>query len=172
MSVAVTDYTDAAQMLANYARIRAGFRPPAPVVFIPVKALPEPEPEPEPVPEKPKVLRARPDYATPNTERAKVKRIIRETAERHGLRAWDITGPGRFANYVAARMEACWLAALETDVSLNEIGRLLDKDHTTVIHAVRTMNDRMGTNVRKLGGVPSKRKAAWGAILAKRGATS
>lgn len=156
--IPVAEYTPSSvgDMLANYARIRARFRPSAPVVRIPLTVDRDPTLA-DPL-EQPRSKRARPEYTTPLTEKAKVKRIIRESAERHGVLYREVIGPCRFAEYTAARMEACWRAASETEVSLSEIARLIRKDHTTVIHAVRVLNDRNGTNVRGLGGISESRR--------------
>lgn len=150
--IPVAEYTSSSvgDMLANYARIRAGFNRPQPR---PVYIAPRPEQR--------KAIDATP-LAEPSGPRGFAKRIIRETAERHNIKIGDIIGPRRFPTFTIARREAAWLIAAETDLYLAEIGRLLGKDHTTIINAVRVANEQTGTNVRGLGGPPiAKRLRDW-----------
>lgn len=75
-------------------------------------------------------------------------RIVREVAERHGLRPHDLTGPHRWKSYVAARFEAIWLIYQERwpdgrrVYSLPQIGRHFNRDHTSVLNAIRRYEGR------------------------------
>lgn len=94
-----------------------------------------------------------------NNRRARL--LAADIAEARGLTFRDVIGCARFKEIVAARMEACFQIAKQVPgISLKQIGRILGKDHTTVINAVRVMNERTGENVRGLGIVPDHRKQA------------
>lgn len=83
--------------------------------------------------------------AHPETTARKVKRIIREVAEKHGVTPVDILSERRTQLVVNARQEAMWRAKSETEWSLPRIGKAFGgRDHTTVIHALRTHEKRMG----------------------------
>jgi chromosomal replication initiator protein len=83
-----------------------------------------------------------------------VARIKSEVATKHGVTAGEIDGIRRAAHIVAARQEAMWRVKNETKLSYPEIGRRFgDKDHTTVIWAVRQHEARMaGTKLRRIPG--------------------
>ena len=79
------------------------------------------------------------------------KRIIRECAAEVGLTVNDMRSKGRVRPLARARQYAMWRIAKETSLSLPQIGRLLCRDHTTVLHAIRHMNRLHGENVRGCG---------------------
>ena len=85
-----------------------------------------------------------------------VKAIALAAAERHGVAYSDIVGPCRKPVYARPRQEAMWLAARDTAKSYPQIARVFDRDHTTVIHAIRRQNRLRGANVRGLGTDKSK----------------
>lgn len=84
------------------------------------------------------------------------RQILAETCERHGLKVACVVGPRRYKPLVDCRQEAAWLIAKNTALSYPQIARLLGKDHTTILFAVRRHNEFMGENVRNCGGVPEK----------------
>lgn len=65
------------------------------------------------------------------------KRILREVAQAHRVSLDDIIGPRRFKAYVAARREAMQRIRSELGFSYPHIGRLFNRDHTSVLHACR-----------------------------------
>jgi hypothetical protein len=89
-----------------------------------------------------------------DTNRAQAFRIIDEIAGRHSLTRSDLYSESRARNIVAARREAAWAVAKATNIAVLAIARLLRKDHTSIIHGIRRMNEDRGENVRGLGGVP------------------
>lgn len=100
------------------------------------------------------------DHPAFNGPRVEAKRVVAQIASHHGVSFSDIVGPRRFAKMTTARMEACWRVARDfPTISLKQIGCIVRKDHTTVIHAVRVVNERTGENVRGLGVVSQKRRA-------------
>lgn len=99
------------------------------------------------------------DHPAFNGPRAASKRLIAEIAKDHGLSFNDIVGPRRYAKMTTARMEACWRVAKDyPSISIKQISKIIRRDHTTVIYAVRVLNERTGENVRGLGVVSEKRR--------------
>ena len=66
-------------------------------------------------------------------------------ANQHDLTLAQMRGPSRKKHLVAARREFCWRARSYRDeygyhrFSLPQIGRALNRDHTTVIHALKAV---------------------------------
>lgn len=81
---------------------------------IPVEALPEPSPEPT----------------------TKLGKLAKEICEKYGITRRDLCGPMRFREYTRARHEFCWRGVDELGFPMTQVGRYLNKDHTTVLHAV------------------------------------
>ena len=78
------------------------------------------------------------------------KRIIKETASRHGLSVEIITSNERAGNVVRARQELFYLLRQRTSLSFPEIARLFEGaianqplDHTTVIHGAERHKTRV-----------------------------
>lgn len=82
------------------------------------------------------------------TPRQIVREIISEVAERHGVTLGQIMSPIRTKKIAHARQEA--QAALYDTLnddgtrrySLPKIGRIFDRDHTSVLHAIRRVRER------------------------------
>lgn len=67
-----------------------------------------------------------------------VSNIIRDTAKKYDLRASDLKGDRRNQSIIAARHEAMVTAYLERpDLSLPQLGNQFNRDHTSVLHAVK-----------------------------------
>ena len=79
-----------------------------------------------------------------------IDRIVRDVAERHGLLPYDLTGPAQWKRECRARFEAMWLARqiIGRDgkplYSLPQIGRHFNRDHTSVLNALRRYEERSG----------------------------
>lgn len=70
--------------------------------------------------------------------------IQKKVAERFDIRVADLTGKKRPAHIAFPRQVAMFLSRELTQVSLTEIGDLFGgRDHGTVIHACKTIKDRM-----------------------------
>lgn len=63
---------------------------------------------------------------------------------RFGVTAKEVLGPGRTKNVVAARYEAMALIYQHTQQSFPGVGRLMGRDHTTVLHGV----NKLGRNFK------------------------
>ena len=97
------------------------------------KIVQEIQPEPK--------IRVEPDFSQPEpkirVEPDFRKRIIAECAAEFGITANDILGNSRVAHIVMARRKAAWIFHQRGTMSYPQIGRILNKDHSTIIHAVR-----------------------------------
>lgn len=78
----------------------------------------------------------------------KAREIIKICAQKHGISVEDILSEQRTNKIAHARQQAMWLVAKETSTSFAEIGRIFNRDHSTVIHAVHRENERTGESVR------------------------
>lgn len=65
------------------------------------------------------------------------KFLLSLVAMKHGVLIRDILGPGRQTNIAAARHEAMDLIYRHTKASASQVGRYMQRDHTTVLHALR-----------------------------------
>lgn len=134
---------------------RMGAAPPRPIVIIPKTV--------EQVSPVVAVKAEEPVVAIPsafNGMKRQARNLIAEIAQAHGVTFRDVIGSTRFKEVVAARMESCFQIAKQIpEMSLSQIGQLIRKDHTTVINAVRVLNERYGENVRNLGIVKAERIA-------------
>lgn len=74
------------------------------------------------------------DQPTPREERMA---IIANVAKRHGVTVKQIMGKSRLAEHVEARWAAMRIIHALYGDSSTRIGRLFNRDHTTVLHALR-----------------------------------
>jgi hypothetical protein len=118
---------------ARMARMGIPTTPKTPVVAKP----PPPAPKPSladrlAVPTRPVV------YLQFNDEPMKISGVIvNQVCDKHALTAWQIKSPGRTKNLVAARFEAAYRLYAECPhLSLTQIGKILRRDHTSIIHAI------------------------------------
>ena len=73
--------------------------------------------------------------------------IINIVAEHFGVRPEDISSKKRNSEFVQPRQVVMYLCREMTDVSLNNIAKLLGKkDHTTIIHGINKVEAEMSTN--------------------------
>jgi chromosomal replication initiator protein len=73
----------------------------------------------------------------------KADQIIAKVAAFYGMSNEDIRGKCRKQELVKARWIAMYFIRQQTDFTLNTIGDMFGRDHTTVIHALQTINDIM-----------------------------
>ena len=71
----------------------------------------------------------------------RIREILAEVAYKHGLTVGEVVGPRRLRKHALARFEAAWRMRQPTDyghvASFPQIGRWLDRDHTSIMHMVR-----------------------------------
>ncbi|RJL18647.1 helix-turn-helix domain-containing protein [Paracoccus siganidrum] len=68
--------------------------------------------------------------------RATVKAIVQELAAATGVTADQITGKSRKAEIVRVRQIVCFIAR-QKGMTYQQIGRVLNRDHTTIVAAVK-----------------------------------
>lgn len=82
------------------------------------------------------------DMLRSSERKISVDEIIRKVADHYNVRLSDILGPRRSRNVARPRQVAMFLAKKLTTKSLPEIGkRFGNRDHTTVIHAVKKIDE-------------------------------
>ena len=69
------------------------------------------------------------------TPREKNLAAIDAIAQDHGYTLYDILGPSRLKHLVSVR-RLCILMLREQGYSTNEIGRIMNRCHTTIVHAL------------------------------------
>lgn len=67
----------------------------------------------------------------------KMKELLPVVAEYYNVPPHEILGRSRKAKYTKPRQVFCWLCRLRLDKTYPQIGRFLNRDHTTIIHACR-----------------------------------
>ena len=69
-------------------------------------------------------------------------KVLRVVAHAYALTVDDITGKDKHKNLAEARLVAYWLLRTRTKLSFPEIGRVLGKNHTSVMSGVRKCGAR------------------------------
>lgn len=72
------------------------------------------------------------------------RRIMRRVAAEHNVSVGDLRGPRGSAALTAIRHEAMYIIARDTLLSLPQIGKLFNRDHTSVIHGTARHAARQG----------------------------
>lgn len=81
---------------------------------------------------------------TPPRHTPSVRRVIAAVARQHGLEPKDLVGPSRRRGVSEPRAIAMFVLRVVSGRSLHAIGRSFGgRDHTTVMHAVRLVGDRI-----------------------------
>jgi chromosomal replication initiator protein len=84
------------------------------------------------------------DVLKASDRKVTVEEIQRKVSEHYNIRLSDMIGPKRVRNYARPRQIAMYLAKKMTSRSLPEIGRRFGgRDHTTVMHGVRRIEELM-----------------------------
>jgi hypothetical protein len=69
--------------------------------------------------------------------------IQRYVAQKYGLKRWDLISESRRAHIIGPRQVAMYLSFRLLSRSLSEIGRMFRRDHTTVLHSVKMIKQRV-----------------------------
>ena len=72
--------------------------------------------------------------------------IVEKTAAFYSLNPEDILGKGKTKNIAAARQMATYLMRKLTTLTLEEIGAVLNRDHSTILHSIRKIEDSVNTD--------------------------
>ncbi|WP_158971015.1 chromosomal replication initiator protein DnaA [Chachezhania sediminis] len=87
------------------------------------------------------------DVLRASERKTTIEEIQRKVAEHYNIRLSDIIGPKRLRSYARPRQVAMYLCKQLTSRSLPEIGRRFGgRDHTTVIHGVRRIEELKATD--------------------------
>lgn len=90
------------------------------------------------------VIQNGPEIPKPDT-------IIRETAKFFSLKPEDLKGNNRSRNTAIARQISMYLMRQLTNLSLNDIGRELGRNHTTALSSIRKIEDLVQTDTEISG---------------------
>ncbi len=69
--------------------------------------------------------------------------VMNVVCAHYGLQTAQLSGRCRINRYVLPRQIAYWLCAEVVGMSMMEIGRKFDRDHTTVMHGVKQAQKRL-----------------------------
>ncbi len=87
------------------------------------------------------------DILRASDRKVTIEEIQRRVAEHYNVRLSDLIGPKRVRTIARPRQVAMWLAKQLTPRSLPEIGRRFGgRDHTTIMHGVRRIDELMTTD--------------------------
>ena len=87
------------------------------------------------------------DVLKANDRKVTVEEIQRKVSEHYNIRLSDLIGPKRLRAYARPRQVAMYLCKTMTSRSLPDIGRRFGKrDHTTVMHGVRRIEELSATD--------------------------
>jgi chromosomal replication initiator protein len=80
------------------------------------------------------------DWIFVASRRPTARSIMAEVAREHGVAVEDLTGPSRKRSIAYVRFIAMRRIRAETKLSTPQIGKLFNRDHTTVCHALGTLS--------------------------------
>jgi chromosomal replication initiator protein len=85
----------------------------------------------------------------PSLKRHPMEIIQRAIAAAYGLELVELLAPRRTRQFVRSRQVAMYLCSKLLPVSLPQIGRRFgDRDHTTVLHAIRKVEELRRTDLK------------------------
>ncbi len=87
------------------------------------------------------------DWIMPPKPITPLMRIARATAEETGVRLETILGAAKAKWVSDARHAMFWCARKATDASLPQIGRAYNRDHTSIAHGIRKVDDAMSPSL-------------------------
>lgn len=70
-------------------------------------------------------------------------RVVKAVVRKYPVTAGDILGPRRTSVICQARNEAAWKMRREAGMTLSQIGRYLDRDHSTIINSLKVHESRI-----------------------------
>ena len=81
-----------------------------------------------------------------NREHSSPDDIVALAAYQYGLKPEVIKGRSRLLKICESRYYAMYLLRKRTDLTLDEIGKMLNRDHSTALYGVRVIEDRISVN--------------------------
>jgi chromosomal replication initiator protein len=85
-------------------------------------------------------------FSAPKQANVSLDNIIRVVADYFSLSISDIKGKKRHRGIVLPRQLAMYIARELTEYSTTEVGQAFGRDHTTVMHSYRQVEDMLRTN--------------------------
>lgn len=82
-------------------------------------------------------------FRSTSRRRKPMRAIVAEVAEKYGVALGDVISNRRDHAIAIVRQEAMFRCRFETSNSLAAIGRVFDRDHSTVSHGIRAHKQRM-----------------------------
>lgn len=80
-----------------------------------------------------------PDVAPQTLANVTIRGIQEQVCREYGITMPEMLGPSRAKKYAFPRMVAMQMCVLQNKWSLTQIGDRFNRDHTTVMHAVKTL---------------------------------
>ena len=74
-----------------------------------------------------------------------IERILNAVSKKYGVSAEDIKSKKKTENIASARHVAIYIIRKETELSLKEIGRLFNRDHTTIMASINKVDINLKT---------------------------
>ena len=74
-------------------------------------------------------------------EQKHANQIINDVCDFYGLTPIQVKGKSRLRSFVKARFISMYLLRRRTGLTLKEIGRMFHRDHTSIIHAIQTVEE-------------------------------
>ncbi len=72
--------------------------------------------------------------------------IIEKTAACFSVSPDDVLGKGKTKNVTAARQVATYLMRKLTGLTLDEIGKILSRDHSTILYSIKKVEESINTD--------------------------
>ena len=89
-------------------------------------------------------------YAIPGIKssgfKSDINLVLEKFCSANEISVFRIRDKGRETKDVAIRQSFCLWASKNTDLSSGEIGKIINRGHATVLHSVKTANNRLATN--------------------------
>jgi len=133
------------EMHAHYMAVRARLNGGKPKMVVVPPAAPEPPPGPYPDPLIVEEPGAQVILKTP------AQIVLSEVAEKHNMTVREMKGRSRKLRFIKARQEASFQLNFELKYSLSQIGRLLWRDHTTILHAINQHKKNLAKETEPFG---------------------
>ena len=73
--------------------------------------------------------------------------VVKAATRIFGVTVDEIKGKGRSGNFIRPRHVIYYLANTELKLSLSNIGRLMSRDHTSVLHGVNSVREKMRSDM-------------------------
>lgn len=76
----------------------------------------------------------------------KISRVIEGVCDKYGVEETDIRSKKRTSDITWARHVTVYILRKKTDMSLQDIGAELKRDHSTILHSYNTIENEIKTN--------------------------